>query len=73
MGRLVFSLIVAILLLVFASQNMHEAPIRVVFGPTVELPLILIIAVGFISGFSVAIFAVIIRGSKKNSHYEDEY
>ncbi len=73
MGHLVVSLIVAMLLLVFASQNMHEAEIIFVFGPKVELPLILIIAVGFICGFSVAIFAFIVRGTKKKSSYEDEF
>ncbi len=72
MAKLVVSLILALLLLVFSSQNMHETKVRLIFGPAVEVPMILIVSVAFICGFSVAVFAFIVRGSKKD-RYEDDY
>ncbi|MBF0139416.1 MAG: DUF1049 domain-containing protein [Magnetococcales bacterium] len=66
MVRLVISLIFAIFLLIFASQNMHGTAVRFVFGEAVEMPLILALAGAFIAGFALAIFYFIIRtGSKK--------
>ncbi|MBF0429536.1 MAG: hypothetical protein HQL94_11485, partial [Magnetococcales bacterium] len=41
MVKLVFSLILAILLLIFTSQNMHVISVRFVFGSPVEMPMIL--------------------------------
>ncbi|MBF0587883.1 MAG: hypothetical protein HQL53_02020 [Magnetococcales bacterium] len=72
MGRLVVSLVLAILMLAFASQNMHETKVRLIFGPAVEAPMILIVSLAFVTGFAVAIFAFLVRGPKK-SQYEDEY
>ncbi|MBF0416679.1 MAG: LapA family protein [Magnetococcales bacterium] len=45
------SLLLAILLLIFASQNMHAVQIRLIVGPPFDLPLILIISGAFIAGF----------------------
>ena len=70
MVRLVISLIFAIFLLIFASQNMHEVEVRFVFGEPVEMPMILAIAGAFVSGFALAIFTIIVKGGDKK---EDDF
>ena len=71
MFRLISSLVFAIFLLIFASQNMHGIEIRFVFGEPVEMPMILAVAGAFISGFALAIFTVIARDGGKNG--DDDY
>lgn len=70
MAKLIVSLLFAIFLLIFASQNMHEVEVRFVFGEAVEMPMVLVVAGAFVSGFALAIFTLIVRGGKKN---EDPY
>ncbi|GAB0057871.1 Magnetosome protein MamL-like [Candidatus Magnetaquicoccaceae bacterium FCR-1] len=53
-SRAFLSLLLAILLLIFASQNMHSVQIRLIVGPPLDLPLILIISGAFIAGFLLA-------------------
>ncbi|MEO5345511.1 MAG: LapA family protein [Magnetococcus sp. YQC-9] len=53
-SRAFLALLLAILLLIFASQNMHAVQVRLVVGPPLELPLILIISGAFIAGFLVS-------------------
>ncbi|CAK0745644.1 Putative magnetosome proteine MamL containing LapA domain [Gammaproteobacteria bacterium] len=48
------SLMGAMLVLIFTSQNMHEVEIRLIFGSPFTMPLIVIILGAFISGFLVA-------------------
>ncbi|CAK0775734.1 putative magnetosome protein MamL [Gammaproteobacteria bacterium] len=48
------SLMGAMLVLIFTSQNMHEVEIRLVFGSSFTMPLIAIIAGAFVGGFVVA-------------------
>jgi uncharacterized integral membrane protein len=71
--RLVISLIFAIFLLIFASQNMHEIEVRFVFGEPVDMPMILAIAGAFVCGFALAIFTIIVKGSDKKSDDEFDY
>ncbi|MEO5378730.1 MAG: lipopolysaccharide assembly protein LapA domain-containing protein [Magnetococcus sp. DMHC-6] len=71
MVNLIVSLIFAILLLIFASQNMHEVEVRFVFGEPVEMPMILAIAGAFICGFALAIFNFILRKSKSKDSMDD--
>ena len=73
MVRLVISLVFAIFLLIFASQNMHEIEVRFVFGEPVEMPMILAIAGAFVSGFALAIFTVIVRSGDKKSDDDFDY
>ncbi len=49
------SIVGAMLLLIFASQNMPEVEIHLIFGSPVKMPLILIIVGAFIGGFIMAI------------------
>lgn len=72
MVRLVLSLILAILLLIFTSQNMHPVMLRTVFGPPVELPLILALLGAFVVGFVIATFRQIVRISGKGKAADDE-
>ncbi|MBF0143866.1 MAG: LapA family protein [Magnetococcales bacterium] len=48
------SLLFALFLLIFASQNMDMARVHFVFGPPVEMPLILIISGAVVCGFLLA-------------------
>ncbi len=66
------SLLLAVLLLIFASQNMHETPIRFIVGPSVTLPLILILAGAFIAGFALATFSQLVRKSGRNRFHNDD-
>lgn len=71
MVRLVLSLILAILLLIFTSQNMHTVELQTVFGPPIELPLILAVLGAFVAGFVVATFQSIVRRSKGKDPLDD--
>lgn len=61
MVKLVVSLIFAIFLLIFTSQNMHTITVRFVFGSPVEMPMILALLGAFVAGFAVATFSHIVR------------
>ncbi|MBF0255887.1 MAG: LapA family protein [Gammaproteobacteria bacterium] len=65
MFRAVVSLFVIVTMLIFASQNMEEAEIHVVAGRPQHVPLILIIAVSFVSGYAMAILSFIFSNSRK--------
>ncbi|MBF0626032.1 MAG: DUF1049 domain-containing protein [Magnetococcales bacterium] len=65
MLRLVVSLLAAVMLLIFASQNMHEVKVRFVFGPPIDMPMILAISGAFISGFALATLNFIARTGRK--------
>ncbi len=65
MFKAVISLIVIITMLIFASQNMEEAEIHVVAGRPAQVPLILIVAISFVSGYAVAILSFIFSNSRK--------
>ncbi|MBF0422601.1 MAG: DUF1049 domain-containing protein [Magnetococcales bacterium] len=73
MVRLVISLIFAIFLLIFASQNMHGTEVRFVFGEAVEMPLILALAGAFIAGFALAVFYFIIRTGQRKPDRDVDY
>ncbi len=66
-----FSFLVAVLLLIFASQNMHETAVRLIIGPPVTLPLILILAGAFITGFALAIFSRWVRQSDRHRSHKE--
>ena len=71
MVKLVVSLILAIILLIFTSQNMHLVAVRFVFGSPVEMPMILAFLGAFVAGFAIATFTHIVRGSSGKSHEEE--
>ncbi|MBF0357370.1 MAG: LapA family protein [Magnetococcales bacterium] len=73
MVRLVVSLLFAIFLLIFASQNMHEIVVRFVFGEPVEMPMILAVAGAFVCGFALAIFTILVRSGDKKGADEFDY
>ncbi|MBF0123860.1 MAG: hypothetical protein HQL60_00830 [Magnetococcales bacterium] len=64
--RATFSLLFAVLLLIFASQNANDTQIRFVFGPPVAMPLILIIAGAFVGGMAAATFGRLVRKLGRN-------
>lgn len=66
MGKLIVSLILAILLLIFSTQNLHPVWVRFVVGPAVQLPAIVMLAGAFIAGYAVAVFSQIIKGAGKS-------
>lgn len=65
MFRAVISLIIVILLLIFASQNMDTVNVTVVTGKPVTIPLIMIIAISFVTGYAVATLSFIVMTTKK--------
>ena len=69
MVRLVLSLLFAMLLLIFTSKNMHPMTLDTVFGPPVQLPVILGLLGAFIVGFALATFRHIVRESKKSQSH----
>ncbi|MBF0144756.1 MAG: DUF1049 domain-containing protein [Magnetococcales bacterium] len=73
MLRLILSLIFAILLLIFTSQNMHGVEVRFVFGEAVEMPVILALAGAFIAGFALAVFYFIVRTGGKKGRDDGDY
>ncbi|MBF0448124.1 MAG: LapA family protein [Magnetococcales bacterium] len=73
MVRLVVSLIFAIFILIFSSQNMHGVEVRFVFGEPVEMPMVLAVAGAFVCGFALAIFTVILRTKKKRDDDDFDY
>lgn len=70
MIKLAAMMVSVIMLLIFASQNMHETEIRFVFGPTVEMPMILIICGAFLCGYTIASILYMIRKTKRNMDEE---
>ncbi|MBF0470156.1 MAG: DUF1049 domain-containing protein [Gammaproteobacteria bacterium] len=70
MLKAVFSLIVIILFLIFASQNMERAAVHFVTGRPMHLPLILIIGIAFVLGYASAILSFIISASKKRGRQQ---
>lgn len=71
MGKLMWSLILALLMLIFASQNMHPVWIRFITGSPVQMPLIVIIVGSLIVGFAIATFSHIIRTARQNRKTEE--
>ena len=66
MVRLVLSLLFAMLLLIFTSKNMHPMRLDTVFGPPVELPVVLALLGAFIVGFALATVRHIVREPKRS-------
>ncbi len=71
MSKPFVSLLLSLLLLIFATQNIHPAQIRFIFGPPLEVPLILIISGAFICGFVVATVNHLARRALRNRRKED--
>ncbi|HEB72573.1 MAG TPA: hypothetical protein ENI77_08125 [Nitrospirae bacterium] len=67
MGKLIVSLILAILLLIFSTQNLHPVWVRFIVGPALQLPVIVALAGAFIGGYALATFSQILKGAKKNN------
>lgn len=72
MLKLIGSLILALLLLIFASQNLHPVWIRFITGPPVQMPLILVIAGSLVAGFAIATLNHIVRTSRQNRKEAEE-
>lgn len=75
MVKLVISLIVALALLIFASQNMHTVWVRFVAGPATQMPLIVLIAGSVVVGYAIATYSHLVRrvhNSKDSSELDDE-
>ncbi|MBF0621338.1 MAG: DUF1049 domain-containing protein [Magnetococcales bacterium] len=58
-------LIIAIFVLAFASQNLMIVPVRFIFGPAVEIPLILVIVGAIIFGFALATLRLVTRRTRR--------
>ncbi|NQU63857.1 MAG: DUF1049 domain-containing protein [SAR324 cluster bacterium] len=72
MTKLIFSLLTAVLILVFASQNMAMVPVRFIVGPTIVMPLVFVMAIWFVLGYSFSVFASIMRVFKRKQTKKKE-
>ncbi|MBF0170028.1 MAG: hypothetical protein HQK87_02890 [Nitrospinae bacterium] len=54
MAKLIFSFFLAVLLLIFATQNLHPTWIRFIVGPAVQLPVVVVVGGAFLAGFAVS-------------------
>lgn len=70
-AKLVGSLILALLLVIFSSQNLHPVWIRFVTGPPVQLPLIVVVAGALIVGYAIATFNHIRRTMRQKEKKEE--
>jgi uncharacterized integral membrane protein len=64
--RILAYLIVVIVLIVFATQNMQPVTIYLVAGPPVAVPLIVVIVLAFIFGYAFALFALLLGAAKRS-------
>ena len=66
--RILAYLTVVLVLLVFATQNMQPVTVYLVAGPPLEIPLIVAVALAFITGYGFALFGLLLgaaRGSRR--------
>jgi uncharacterized integral membrane protein len=71
-AKLIISAIVALLLLIFSSQNLNPVWVRFVTGPAVQLPVIVVIVGAFLAGYLVATFNQIMRVAPKRKKADDD-
>lgn len=71
MNKPLISFLLAVLLLIFVSQNMNVVSIRFVVGPPVEMPLILVISGAFICGFVLATINHLTRKSSRTRRRDE--
>ncbi len=71
MTKPVVSLLLSVLLLIFASQNMNDAEVRLIVGPPLRMPMILIISGAFICGFVLATLSGLARRSPRKKYRDD--
>ncbi|MEW6219797.1 MAG: hypothetical protein AB1634_09735 [Thermodesulfobacteriota bacterium] len=67
MTKLILSLFLGVLLLIFTSQNLHQAWVRFVIGQPVQLPMIVIIAGAFLLGYLLATFSHLMRRATRRA------
>ena len=72
MTKLIISLLTAVLILVFASQNMSMVPVRFIVGPTIVMPLVFVMALWFVLGYAFSVFASILRIFKRKQTKKKE-
>jgi uncharacterized integral membrane protein len=58
--------LMAVLFVIFSTQNMESVRLYILGGRPLDLPLILIIGISFLSGYAFALFGVLYRAMKKN-------
>jgi len=68
----IISLIIIILLVIFASQNMHDTSVHIVMGSPIEVPLILIIAGAFLAGYVTALISFVVAAPAKKHKAKQE-
>ena len=76
MAKLIISLILAALLLIFASQNLGLIWVRFITGPAVQLPIIVVIGGAFLAGYVVAVvnqlLSIVPKRKKADDKADDE-
>ena len=66
MIKLIFSMFLAIIFTIFASQNMEPIFVHFVMGSPVKVPTIVVVFAAFMLGMIVALFLTITARAKNN-------
>ena len=71
MLRLFFYLVMAALILIFASQNLEDVNVYLIAGRPIQIPLILVIGLSFFGGVVFAILTVILKAVRRKPEPEN--
>ncbi|MDQ6991939.1 MAG: hypothetical protein Q9M31_00555 [Mariprofundus sp.] len=67
MSKFIVYVLLVLVLVAFASQNLGLVATSWMFGPPIILPLITVMFICFMLGFVAAIFLVVRKAAKKNN------
>ena len=65
-------IIIFLVLAVFASQNFESVEVRFIFGPEVEMPVIMVMMIGFVAGYIYSFISLKLKFHRKMNELEDE-
>ncbi len=72
MFRLIILSLLAILFIIFASQNMETVLVRFVFGPAIKVPLVLMVLMSFLAGVVVTTLMNLMKRIRERKIQKDE-
>jgi uncharacterized integral membrane protein len=63
--RAVIYLLIVVLMLLFASQNLAPVELHIFIGAPLGVPLVLLLAIAFVAGYALALLSFIITAQRK--------
>jgi len=70
--KLLFILLLSLMFLIFASQNLEPVFVHLVLGPPVKMPTIVLVFSSFMAGVICTLFFMINNLTKKNKNREED-